>query len=510
MSSHSRKQSYVPVGGLEVMFDGSKSFWKSRSNLEVLIVSHTRHLCIEVVAYSSELGAEFRLYCSRMALATKIDPESSEFTKKLSDKKEQFIRKKKTFSPKELSNEVYNDLMQDYIMRRMIVVTENVDLSKELKVALAPQTGDQMNPEDPSVLDFICSAPPPLIPVQITFTKKATASEIQRAQHVLQKERESLQHATKIAELTANASDNFQQMIAEKRRLNKAMKSMSPARLRWIKAINMVLIQQYIEHVKKRLLDSSFRDWYLESCEKQAKAEKEAAAEQAAAERLAARAAAEQEQIDASKATAAAAAASVAQAQNEAVHQRSQRGQRSVKQRRSIDNSSLPLINSASYDDATDEEGIVKVGSADSPVTLPKLQIGGSSSSKAEKLRADPMAKRREAKALYESSGSAKAIKQGRRTFCGETDYQRFSEPRSLTAVSNSLSADAGAGGGGGGARPMPGDRPPSLLQSYSAKLIKVPEAFAAPTVTPVVSSLRRLQATATSGKNQRPRGYTD
>lgn len=40
------------------------------------------------------------------------------------------------------------------------------------------------------------------------------------------------------------------------------MKVMSSARLRWIKSINRVLIQNYIENVKIRLLHSNVAEWY--------------------------------------------------------------------------------------------------------------------------------------------------------------------------------------------------------------------------------------------------------
>lgn len=170
----SRKQSFVGGDGFEILFDGSKSYWKTRSNLDILVASHKKQLCIEVVAYNAEIGVEApRLYISSMMLSTKINPQGDDFVAKLSAKKEAFNRQKKSYSVPELTKEVYNELMLDYIMRRLNVVSEGVDLAKELKMTITPQSGDAVKEDDPTQVDFIIEMPPTLTPVAVTYQKKA-------------------------------------------------------------------------------------------------------------------------------------------------------------------------------------------------------------------------------------------------------------------------------------------------------------------------------------------------
>jgi hypothetical protein len=169
----SRKQSFVAVEGFEVLFDGSKSFWKTRSNLDILIASHKKQLCIEIVCYNAEIGVETRIYLSSMLLSTKIDPNSEDFVSKLNSKKEVFNRQKKAYVAADVTKEVYNELMLNYIMQRLNVVSEGVDLTKELKMTIQPQSNDTCSPEDSTKVDFVIQKPTALVPVQVTYQKKA-------------------------------------------------------------------------------------------------------------------------------------------------------------------------------------------------------------------------------------------------------------------------------------------------------------------------------------------------
>jgi hypothetical protein len=65
---------------------------------------------------------------------------------------------------------------------------------------------------------------------------------------------EELKQATKYAELATSSVDGFKLILAEKIKLKNEMKKrFSVARLRWVKAINRVLVQNYCEKVRKRL-----------------------------------------------------------------------------------------------------------------------------------------------------------------------------------------------------------------------------------------------------------------
>ncbi len=82
-----RKQSYTCSETVVVLFDGAKSFWKTRTNLDILIVEHSKQMCIELIAFNSVLQVEApRIYLSSLLLFSKID--QNEVKEKLTEKKE--------------------------------------------------------------------------------------------------------------------------------------------------------------------------------------------------------------------------------------------------------------------------------------------------------------------------------------------------------------------------------------------------------------------------------------
>jgi hypothetical protein len=171
----SRKQSFVahacPL--FEVLFDGATLCWKTRSNLDILIASHSKQLCIELVAYNAEIGVEApRIYISSMLLATKIDPTGDDFQEKLSAKKEVLNRQKKTCNTADLTKQLYNEFMVKYILQRLNPVTEDIDLTTECRILLTVMSEDTVSEEDDTRLDIICEMPPDLVPVEHTHTKK--------------------------------------------------------------------------------------------------------------------------------------------------------------------------------------------------------------------------------------------------------------------------------------------------------------------------------------------------
>ncbi|KAJ1401729.1 hypothetical protein B484DRAFT_437756, partial [Ochromonadaceae sp. CCMP2298] len=180
-----------------------------------------------------------------------------DFKDKLSAWKEILIRQKKTINIADLRKEVYNELMVKYILRRLNVDGE-ADLKKELRVTLLALA--DVDVEVDQKLDVICDMPSTLDPVKVTFTRLVSATEILRAQHLLNNEREKLVHALHLAELLSTVADNLGLIVQTKRKLERAM--LPQPRLRWIRAINQVLVLNYIEKVKSRLLRSHCAAWY--------------------------------------------------------------------------------------------------------------------------------------------------------------------------------------------------------------------------------------------------------
>ena len=162
------RNSCVAVEGLEVLHDGLKSYWKTRSNLDILICSHNKFLCIEIIAYNAETGIEApRLYVSSALLATKLNMD--DLQNNLVKKKESLIRQKKSFTHPEISKLVYNEMMVNFILTRL-GISSGVDLKTDLKMVLTPMVSDETN-EDTNDLDIICPMPFGLKPVITTYQR---------------------------------------------------------------------------------------------------------------------------------------------------------------------------------------------------------------------------------------------------------------------------------------------------------------------------------------------------
>lgn len=236
---------------VSVIFDGAKSFWKTRTNLDVLIVEHSKQLCYELIVYNATIGVEApRIYLSSLLLAQKID--QAELQARVADKKEALTRAKKTFNAAELSKEVAYGLISQYILARLSIPNDLPEGT--LTVMLMPCTGDKIVDVDTQRLDVICEKPNLTIPLQVARQKNSTASEFQAKMNELKSESNALAQATHFAELATSSVDGFKLMLAEKMRLELEMKrKYSVPRLRWINAINRILVQNYVAKVKIRL-----------------------------------------------------------------------------------------------------------------------------------------------------------------------------------------------------------------------------------------------------------------
>ena len=156
---------------VSVIFDGAKSFWKTRTNLDVLIVEHAKQLCYELIAYNATVGVEApRIYLSSLLLAQKID--QAEVQARVADKKEALTRAKKTFNAADLTKEVTYGLISQYILARLSIPN---DLPPgTLTVLLMPCSGDKIVDVDTQRLDIICEKPNLTIPLQVARQKNAT------------------------------------------------------------------------------------------------------------------------------------------------------------------------------------------------------------------------------------------------------------------------------------------------------------------------------------------------
>jgi hypothetical protein len=246
--------------GVEVYFEGNKSFWKTRQTVDVAIICHTRFLCVEVLVFDPQSGLEANhLYLDSVQLAGKVDQQ--ELQEKLSQKKEAFLRLKKPFDAAHITKDLLVQAMSTYILNRLQLVASNDnDQNGVLEVAFA---GLSSNPTDAArEADILCEMPAGLLPTECHFAKKVKSSDIKHTLNLLKLESNALKSATKLAELSLSSVDNFKLMLAEKLRRDIELRAtLSPARLNWIRAINCVLIQNFVEKVRGRLTELGHADW---------------------------------------------------------------------------------------------------------------------------------------------------------------------------------------------------------------------------------------------------------
>ena len=101
-------------------YQGSKTDWRTRANLELLLIEHHSFKCMEFICYNSTVSIESpRLYLNIELLFTKFNPD--EFEEAMRLKKEIFLRQKKTPDIKVLTEELNRKFAVQYILLRLFV-----------------------------------------------------------------------------------------------------------------------------------------------------------------------------------------------------------------------------------------------------------------------------------------------------------------------------------------------------------------------------------------------------
>jgi hypothetical protein len=174
-TTHTRRESKKEAkGDLKIPMGVSKTSWmvsqgSKKVNLDVRIISHPGHKCIELAAYNAVIGVEApRIYMSSVLLDAKVNSNRVEFEEKLREAQQEiFLHQRTPCNDADLRNQVCNELVVSYIMRRLVVVTKDIDLTKELRVELS--TVRSMVHEKNQYV--ICKMPRNLHPAKFAFTK---------------------------------------------------------------------------------------------------------------------------------------------------------------------------------------------------------------------------------------------------------------------------------------------------------------------------------------------------
>jgi hypothetical protein len=105
---------------LEVYFDGCKHFWRTRTNVDIIVVEHKDHQIIEIVTYTPVVDREAtRLYLSDDVVYSKLD--HSEFEEALRLAKEPLLRRRIVPDREKLMKAIVKEAKTNYIMNRLCI-----------------------------------------------------------------------------------------------------------------------------------------------------------------------------------------------------------------------------------------------------------------------------------------------------------------------------------------------------------------------------------------------------
>eukprot|EP01038_Epipyxis_sp_PR26KG_P014847 gene14847-19955_t len=232
-----------------VLYQGSRTFWKTRTNLDIIILEHPKHKCLELIPYNIDLAKEApRIYFYSELLKSKLN--YNEVSDKVSEKKEKYIREKKSFVAENLTKEVINQMMAQYITSRITISND----SNDFEISLLKNIGDIVD-ENTNKLDVVCTRPNGMIHEEFHHQKPATVEDFKLALSKLQKETLELNaassQATRLAGLAVSSVEGFKGLLKSKSIFEDD--SISKSKQRWRKAIRRVITNNYIAAVRRRL-----------------------------------------------------------------------------------------------------------------------------------------------------------------------------------------------------------------------------------------------------------------
>ncbi len=113
-----------------IIYEGSKTFWKTRSNIDFCIVHHIDHDCLEIVAYNSSTQVEAqRLYVNFLHILKKLLNQEV-FHDDVLKEKELAIRRRTYFDIIGVENKVSDEFIVQYILSRVNIKLNSVLVGK--------------------------------------------------------------------------------------------------------------------------------------------------------------------------------------------------------------------------------------------------------------------------------------------------------------------------------------------------------------------------------------------
>ena len=162
----------------EIIYDGSKTYWKTRIRVDILIAIHDLpgSETIEIISFHHLLLTEGnRIYLSLTRLMSKFDKL---LQSRIDASIENLFLQGKAIKLSVIAKQQRNELIVEYILARLeansrlLFITSKCRLGT-FSVYLAPHFNDVVSDSNPAILDCVIDQPQHLRPLQHTFQKSA-------------------------------------------------------------------------------------------------------------------------------------------------------------------------------------------------------------------------------------------------------------------------------------------------------------------------------------------------
>ena len=141
----------------EIVFKEKKKFWNVQTHIEIIILAHENHNCLEMITFCNDSQAEGeRVYFSIDLLVSKLNKISVKNA--FANKRLQLQHEKEEFEEDKLYREVSLELAAEMIVSRMSIVNPGEFFLVEFEL----QSSDGINPET-NQWDVLCDRPLQLI-----------------------------------------------------------------------------------------------------------------------------------------------------------------------------------------------------------------------------------------------------------------------------------------------------------------------------------------------------------
>jgi hypothetical protein len=101
-----------------ILFNGSKTFWKTRTNLDIVLVHHFNHDCVELIAYNAPNEYEAtRLYLKYSVVLLKL--RHHEINEQLAKEKALLMRNYSDYNEDDLLKTITNKAVVNYVLKRI-------------------------------------------------------------------------------------------------------------------------------------------------------------------------------------------------------------------------------------------------------------------------------------------------------------------------------------------------------------------------------------------------------